>query len=75
MDIKIYYCGVWNYLPKASRLEEELKTNFSNVQIDLIKGSGGIFEVLVNEKLIFDKLNTEFRFPKENEITNKINSL
>jgi selT/selW/selH-like putative selenoprotein len=75
MDIKIYYCGEWNYLPEASRLEDELKGNFSNVNIKLNEGSGGIFKVIVNDKIIFDKLDIEHRFPKSNEITTRIKSL
>ena len=75
MNIEIYYCGEWNYLPEASRLEEELKGNFSNVDIKLNEGSGGIFKVIVNGTIIFNKLEIEHRFPKENEITTRINSL
>lgn len=75
MNIEIYYCGEWNYLPEASRLEDELKGNFSSVNVKLNKGSGGIFKVIVNEAIIFDKLDIEHRFPKSNEITTRIKSL
>ena len=75
MNIEIYYCGEWNYLPEASRLEEELNGNLENVKIKLNKGSGGIFKVLVDDSIIFDKLEIEHRFPKENEITTRIKSL
>lgn len=77
MNIEIYYCGMWNYLPQASRLEEELKNNFPNAKINLIKDSGGTFIVKVDEEVIFDKLamsETEKRFPMENEISDKIKS-
>ena len=46
MNVEIFYCGVWNYLPEASRLEEELKGNLENVEIKLNEGSGGIFKVI-----------------------------
>lgn len=75
MNIEIHYCGEWNYLPEASRLEDELTGNFSNVKIKLNKGSGGIFKVNVDGFIIFDKLEIHKRFPKENEITTRIKSL
>lgn len=67
MEIEIYYCGEWNYLPEASRLEDELKGKFSDIKIKLNKGSGGIFKVISDGKVIFDKVDT-LRFPNENEI-------
>jgi len=75
MNIEIYYCGEWNYLPEASRLEEELKGNLENVEIKLNEGSGGIFKVIKDGYIIFDKQQIEYRFPKENEITTRIKSL
>ena len=75
MNIEIYYCGEWNYLPEASRLEDELKGNFSNVKIKLNQGSGGIFKVIVDGSIIFNKLEIEKRFPNSNEITTRIKSL
>jgi len=75
MKIEIYYCSMWNYLPQASRLEEELQNSFNNIEVSLIASSGGTFQVLVNEKIIFDKLaisKTEAIFPKVGEITQKI---
>lgn len=76
MTIKIYYCSMWNYLPQASRLEEELKNNFKDIDINLIAGSGGTFKVIVDEKVIFDKLaisKTESVFPQTNQISKLIN--
>jgi len=78
MNIEIYYCGMWNYLPQASRLEEELKDDFPDAKINLIKGSGGTFIVEVDKKEIFSKLalpKEKRRFPKDNEISDKIKSL
>lgn len=77
MNIEIYYCGMWNYLPQASRLEEELINNFPKAKINLIKDSGGTFLVKVNDEVLFSKLalsEREKRFPKDNEISEKINS-
>lgn len=74
MDVEIFYCNVWNYLPEASRLEDELKKSFQNIYVKLTPSFSGDFRVIVNEKSIFDK-NNLLRFPDEDEITNKIKSL
>jgi len=68
MKVEIYYCGEWNYLPEASRLEEELKGKFSNVEVKLNVGSGGIFKVILDGNKIFDKASVK-RFPYINEIS------
>lgn len=72
MNIEIYYCVVWNYLPEASRVEEEIKKTYNSANIKLIESSGGDFRVLINKTLIFDKLNDTQRFPNENEIIDLI---
>ena len=74
MKVEIYYCGVWNYLPAASRLEEELKGKYSGIEVELNKGSGGIFKVVNDGALIFDKAESA-RFPDENEIIKLIEDL
>lgn len=71
MKIEIYYCGEWNYLPEASRLEEELKGKFTDMKIELNKGAGGIFKVILNGRVIFDKADV-LRFPNNNEISELI---
>lgn len=75
MNVEIFYCGVWNYLPEASRLEEELKGNFSDINIKLNEGSGGIFKVIIDDTVIFDKLDVEHRFPNDGEIIERIDKL
>jgi len=47
-------------------LEEELKKKFS-AQIELIAGSGGVFDVRVDDRNIFSKSRMG-RFPQEEEI-------
>ena len=54
MKVEITYCGVWDYLPQASRLEDELKNNFNDVNISLHESSGGDFRVIVDEKVIWN---------------------
>lgn len=72
MKLSIEYCSVWNYLPKASSLEVELKQSFSDMDISLISSGGGVFEIVLDKKLIFSK-KTLGRFPEEGEIVKMIN--
>ena len=75
MDIRITYCGIWNYLPTAQVVSLELKNNFENVNVELIKGSSGVFDVMLMgdsyntaDRLVFSK-HIKGRFPDEWEIT------
>ena len=58
---------MWNYLPRASSLEVELKSKFDHVNIKLISSGGGVFEVTLDNNLIFSKKALE-RFPEEGEV-------
>ncbi len=69
MKIEIEYCTMWNYEPKASSLEEEIKSVYNNVLITLVKSSGGVFEVSLDGELIFSKKELD-RFPNKKEILN-----
>ena len=73
MKLSIEYCSVWNYLPKASSLEAELKQSFPTLDISLISSGGGVFEVVLDEKLLFSKKALN-RFPEKGEILNIINN-
>ena len=78
MKVTIKYCGDWNYLPDASRVEEELKANFKDISVELIRGGGGVFEVKVDGKMIFSKIsgpNATWRFPNDGEVTKLINEM
>ena len=67
MQIYIEYCSVWNYLPRASGLEAELKGKFDGVGVELISSGGGVFEVTLDGDLIFSKKSLD-RFPDDGEI-------
>jgi selenoprotein W-related protein len=58
-------------LPKASSLEEYLKGKH-DVEIELISSGGGVFEVSLEDKLIFSKKSLG-RFPEHSEIDDLIN--
>ena len=48
-------------------MEVELKSKFDHVNIILISSGGGVFEVTLDNKLIFSKKALE-RFPDEGEV-------
>ena len=67
MKISIEYCMEWNYKPRALSLRDDLQVEFKNrfneFNIHLIKSSGGVFEVMVNDHLeVFSKKRVG-RFP------------
>ena len=54
-------------MPKASSLEVELNDNFPQADISLISSGGGVFEISLNDDLIFSKKALN-RFPEGGEI-------
>ena len=66
MKIAIKYCAQWNYLPRASSLGDILKKNF-DLDIELVAGSNGIFDVSLDGKMIYSK-SEQRRFPQPAEI-------
>ena len=72
VKISIEYCKQWNYGPRASSLETELKKDMGqNVDVELIAGSDGVFEIVVDNRLVFSK-EEKGRFPDDGEILNLI---
>ena len=67
---KITYCGSWNYRPKAAGLAEELIRELG-IEPELVKSSGGVFEVEYEDDLIFSKKQIG-RFPDPGEVLNLI---
>ena len=69
MKIKLEFCIVWNYTPRAvSTVEDILEKYGKEVKsIDLIPGTGGVFELYLNGELIYSKLETG-RHTNEGEI-------
>ena len=66
MNILIEYCTEWNYQPRALRARDLVKEQFKT-NIDLVASSGGVFEITVDDKLVFSK-KKEGRFPTDNEL-------
>ena len=65
MNATITYFVIWNYLPDAERVSDELKSK--GIKVDLIKGSNGVFDVEIDGKLGYSKRNTG-RFPNHGEL-------
>ena len=70
MKVTIKYCQQWNYLPRASSLGEELEEKLG-AQVVLVAGSNGIFDVAVDDNMVFSKFERG-RFPNDDEIINLI---
>ncbi len=70
MKIDIHYCTEWNYKPNAVSLADELRKAFG-AEAKLVPGSKGIFDVVIDEKLVYSKFETG-RFPNPGEVASKI---
>lgn len=59
LNISLEYCRTWNYTGRAVSLvnelleDEELEAQIAS--FNLIPASGGKFEVMVNDELVFSK--------------------
>ncbi len=73
MKVSIEYCMEWNYEPRAFSLRDTL-SNLFGIESELIESGGGVFEVRLNNNLIFSKKQLG-RFPKEGEIENFIQGI
>ena len=60
-------------MPRASSLAAEIKKQLG-FDSELVRGSGGIFVVTVENRRIFSKQD-EGRFPSEREIIDKLREL
>ena len=61
VNIEIIYCGSWNYAPRATSLVADILDEFQSVieSIRLVPSTGGVFEVSVDDELIFSKKKLE----------------
>ena len=75
MNISIEYCSMWNYLPRAASLANEILEKYGTdvKELTLIPSGGGVFEVVKNGDLIFSKKSLD-RFPDDGEVMNLIES-
>jgi selenoprotein W-related protein len=70
-DVSIEYCVPCSYLPKAVAVVDELMSNYQHVigRLTLVTGAKGIFDVRVDDRLIFSKQNIQNRHTNPGEIT------
>ena len=68
--VSIEYCVPWSYLPRAVGLAEELLTDYQHVikELILVSSSGGAFEVMVDDDLIYSKKTIQRRHSEPGEI-------
>jgi selenoprotein W-related protein len=67
--VDIQYCTQCRWLLRAAWLAQELLTTFEAdlASVSLSPGSGGVFEVRLNDAIIFSR-KTESRFPESKEL-------
>ena len=70
MKISITYCAQWNYKPQAASLAAKLKQAF-DTEPKLIAEGGGIFDVVVENELVYSKSKTG-SFPDEEQLVNEL---
>ena len=70
MQIRIEYCVVWNYEPRAAGLAADLEKEFG-AETKLISGGRGDFEVYLEKTLLFSKKKLD-RFPEVGEVNGLI---
>lgn len=70
MKIDIKYCVPCGHLPRAQGLKSRIEKE-TGAEVTLTGGDKGVFDVTVDDKLIFSK-HKEGRFPEWDEIKAKI---
>jgi len=75
MKVRIEYCAAWNYEPQAVSLADQLlKLKQRISSLELVPGSGGVFEVTADDKLVYSKRATG-TFPEPNAVLQSIQRL
>jgi selT/selW/selH-like putative selenoprotein len=69
--VKIVYCRPCGYLDRALELARDLLQYFENVKVEIEQGKNGIFDVYLNDELIFSRYK-EKRFPENMEILKEV---
>lgn len=71
--MRIEYCTSWAYLARAVALSRNLlKLNEDKIsELTLVPSHGGVFEISLNDELIFSKKELE-RYPEKEEIENMV---
>lgn len=66
--LRIRYCSQCRWLTRAAWLAQELLTTFpTHIEVLLSPGTGGIFEVSLDDEVLFAR-DVEGRFPEPKEL-------
>ncbi len=68
-NVKIVYCTKCGWLPRTTWIAQELLNTFSETidELILVPSTGGIFEIYVNEKIVWSRKEKE-GFPEIKEL-------
>lgn len=70
--VKIIYCKPCGYTPNAQGMKEALEDQLKNkVAVSLVAADQGIYDVYVDEKLVFSA-HRELRLPTTEEIMKQL---
>jgi len=71
--VEIRYCTQCRWLLRAAWLAQELLTTFEQElgEVALLPGTGGIFEVRVDDELVFSRKDAG-RFPEAKELKQQV---
>ncbi|MFO7603070.1 MAG: SelT/SelW/SelH family protein [Gammaproteobacteria bacterium] len=74
--ISITYCTQCRWLLRSAWIAQELLTTFDGeiAALTLIPGSGGVFEVVVNDALVWSR-KAEGRFPEITELKQRVRDI
>jgi selenoprotein W-related protein len=72
-QLEIEYCTQCRWLLRSAWMAQELLTTFERdlERVSLVPGSGGIFDIRLNNELIFSRKEAQ-RFPETREIKQMI---
>ncbi|SVC41579.1 uncharacterized protein METZ01_LOCUS294433, partial [marine metagenome] len=56
-------------------VEAEIRSNFPDMEVELEEGRHGVFKVFLDGKKIFGRIPLFGSFPREGEITDKIQNM
>lgn len=69
-DVTIEYCVPCSYLPQTLAVVEELMSSYQHVigNLTLITGTKGVFDIRIDDRLIFSKKNIQMRHARPGEV-------
>jgi selT/selW/selH-like putative selenoprotein len=56
-------------------VENELKREFPECTVELVEGSGGVFDVTLDGSMVYSKFEKGDRFPEEGEVSRLVREI